>query len=751
MGDGKIKRVAIIINSDAKEDRHVANQERAKKFFEKEKFDKILVSSPQTSSGDTVSNYSATKAGLNALLNGLQLDDDDILAIYITAHGYKDKKEVSCIPLNDGHCYSFATLKEKLDQLEYNKRFMIADGCYAGNSMNIFANPKTLIHSLGKPGQTVPCQTSAPYFFSDDVPDTDGDNIITIEERIAYVREKGQPPTHQLYFNPGRPMSFFGMEAQGPFEPKVIEVHSGKQLKEQLKKLKPAQLALVTFSADWCGYCQKYKPFFEHLATQYDGNFLMIRAEGINRSERDWSEWNVKGYPTVAFLDDLGNMYTVKDRVDPIASIEVPVDSYTIASVMVSLPQKLNTYLQVVLNDLKTAEELKTILMETYDEYDLYDTPPYKKRNDSVTPEERDAIRELVSKFMDELLDSAESKDLPLEKTKVLLETLARSFIENKDLYIMVDLSLYKKMEARFNSIIENPERPEELKEYAKDLLDLCQKIKKFYEAKEPKDKFGLPKGYLSALDSPLQADWKLNLLIQIKNSWKDSKVSIEADGERQIAHALLHIHQVRNKYRTFPSKKLKNSTEEYKLAENILTELAKLDFNPTEPSIQDAYIQIITNSELSPALRGKLLAASITLLREKSKLAIDSVAIQPLLGMIFNPLKNPENEDGRQVAFEAIKALPENVKLPLYNQLVNALNILTNEPQRWVQTKENQEGTHWIYVNWHQEEGLKMVPVSKSYYERQWSPANDLLFSFTGKQKEFPKEKSLKFRSVEK
>ncbi|HKY63933.1 MAG TPA: HEAT repeat domain-containing protein, partial [bacterium] len=124
------------------------------------------------------------------------------------------------------------------------------------------------------------------------------------------------------------PVGFSGAIAARPFKTKdgkPVEVKSGAELEAQLKKLKPGQLAVVDFGADWCVPCAAYRPTFEKISREAAGKFLMIRAQGIKGSEDDWGRYGIKEFPTVAFIDSNG-------KVTPVSQIDDPLDSLLLAA-----------------------------------------------------------------------------------------------------------------------------------------------------------------------------------------------------------------------------------------------------------------------------------------------------------------------------------------------------------------------------------------------------------------------------------
>jgi len=323
MGDGVQKKYALIINGD-NESRHLGNVDQAVKALKAEGDYEFYVASTKKPSTSVQNYQSASSENLENLIEGLgsKIDDDDLLVVYTTGHGDLKGNEGACLGLPQ-ECYSFASLNEQLEKLAYGRRIIVMDSCFSGAGLALFADKKTTVITQGSPGETVSCQLFSPHFWSTTVPDYDKNDIIDVRERYAYALEKGQTESLTQFFSPALPLSFSGKEdASPPFKPEVIEVNDGKALEKELKALRPGQLALVTFSADWCPPCQRYKPIFDGLAKVYNGRFLMIRAEGINGTENDWSQYGVDSFPTVAFIGSRGKVTVVDDRKNPMKTLQ---------------------------------------------------------------------------------------------------------------------------------------------------------------------------------------------------------------------------------------------------------------------------------------------------------------------------------------------------------------------------------------------------------------------------------------------
>src|SRR3989338_2881743 len=329
MGNGITQKIAIIVNGDTDlktSSDNLSNVNLAIKRYQQDGFNQIYVVStqahriPQDSSIHYTNIHDGQQA-LDNLLKGLKekTDDDDVLSIYTTGHGDIHNGR-SCIDIPKS-CYPIPRLLHQIDQLQYGYRTIFMDQCYSGQEAYRFVNPKTTLLAVGSPGETVSCQLFTPKFFSDLVPDINRDGIISMRERFEYAIQ-GYDVSTVLFYSPGLPTDLAGRQDQvAPFLPQTNKVDNAKALDESLRQLKPGHLALVNFSSEDCAPCREYKPHFEKLATQYKGNFLMVRAENKHLSQPDWLKYGITTVPAVAFIDWQGNIFPVEDRNNPIASL----------------------------------------------------------------------------------------------------------------------------------------------------------------------------------------------------------------------------------------------------------------------------------------------------------------------------------------------------------------------------------------------------------------------------------------------
>jgi len=301
-----VAKYAVIINGD-REGRHLQNVERAGAELAKSGFS-LYVASPQKPELPTDQYVPANKRDVAGLLESLRgrMGPDDELVIYTTGHGAE-----SGMCLEDG-CNTENIVAE-LDHLPYSKRVVVMDQCFGGNFTGRFVDdPRTLFVSAGSKDETVCCGEFAPRFWAADVPDLNGDGVVSFAERHANVMAQGVWQSVPRFV----PTEGYIQDGAAPFENKVIVVEDEGSLNEQLKRLKPGQYAIMTFSTTWCGPCRTYKPIFDEFAEDGNGQHLWLRTE----SEDLASAWGITGYPTIMIIDGQGNRHEV-DRNNVLSEI----------------------------------------------------------------------------------------------------------------------------------------------------------------------------------------------------------------------------------------------------------------------------------------------------------------------------------------------------------------------------------------------------------------------------------------------
>jgi thiol-disulfide isomerase/thioredoxin len=322
MGDGKVRRIAVILNGDT-EDRHRENVDRAAQLLKEKGYD-IYVASPSMPQMAPTVLVSPDKAGVQKLIGDLSsmLDDDDELVIYTTGHG--DKKGDGCLVMKDACVAQGDPIFKRLFALPYAKRTVVMSQCYGGNWARLFAkDPTTLFISAGSKDQTVCCQQFDPLLFrrDSDIPDKNGDGTISWRERFMSLAAK--PQAANPAFLAGAHYEDKGIrgekEEPPPFEPRVLEVKSLEEYKKLIKNLRLGDVAVVDFSAPWCGPCQAYRPEFERLARQAGGRALFISIP--NADEEQWREMGVRSFPTIQLVVGGVGSSIVQNRSDPLREL----------------------------------------------------------------------------------------------------------------------------------------------------------------------------------------------------------------------------------------------------------------------------------------------------------------------------------------------------------------------------------------------------------------------------------------------
>ncbi|MDO8528113.1 MAG: thioredoxin family protein, partial [Deltaproteobacteria bacterium] len=303
------KKIAVVVNGDTQREswaHHQQNVDRSIGVLEKQGYEVFCLNTERPRGVDQDHYFSSTQEGLRALKEKLQLKTgaDTDLVIYTTGHGYRIKEQ-GTLCLSDG-CDA-DTVASVFDKIPYSQRTVIMDQCYSGNWNKIFLDdPKTLFVSGGGKNETDSCQEIAPAFWAGNVPDVNGDGVISWQERYAHAL--AYPVFHSVpQFVPSEG---YRQEGAPPFSKEVVTVEDKNALQEQLKKIKPGQYAIITFSASWCGACRGYKPVFDRLASEGGGQHLWLRTEDESLAQ----DWNLPGFPTVVIVDATGHRFIVDEN-----------------------------------------------------------------------------------------------------------------------------------------------------------------------------------------------------------------------------------------------------------------------------------------------------------------------------------------------------------------------------------------------------------------------------------------------------
>lgn len=304
---GEIRKYALIINGDT-EERHLQNVDRSIGVLKRQGYE-TFVASP-SKPGQMADHYvPANITNIRELIAELRskISEQDELVIYTTGHG-EGTKDAGSLCLRDGCDYK--TMSSLLEGIRYGRRTVIMDQCYGGNWDKLFLkDPRTLFISSGSKTEKVCCQEFAPNFWAEKVPDLNRDGKINWQERYANVMNNVSSSVPQFIPSPG-----YIEEGTSPFKPAVLKIEDKDKFGEAIKGLKHGQYALVLFSATWCSPCQDYKPTFERVAKDANGQHLFLSTE----NEKIAKEYGVSRYPTVMIISADGPRAIVINQNSPL-------------------------------------------------------------------------------------------------------------------------------------------------------------------------------------------------------------------------------------------------------------------------------------------------------------------------------------------------------------------------------------------------------------------------------------------------
>lgn len=314
MGDGIVRKYAIIINEDV-EQRHLDNVSRAAKVLKSGGY-ALHVASPEKPKVAVANHVKPTLAKVQKLIAGVKatIDDDDMLVIYNTGHGGNGEE----ICLSGGSCVRNPIVAQ-LDKLPHARRVFVIDSCFGGNLSTFFTDdPKTLFVAAGVKGKQVCCGKFAPMFWKGAAIlkklgwDLNKDGLISWQERYAAAykghRAEARLFLHSKGFRDHDVES--GKVAKPPFPARLVNVATNAALKARIKGLKPGQYAIVGFGMKGCLGCDVYKPQFQAMAKAAGGQHLFLWTKSSALRTR----YGVSTVPRVIVFDGFGNRYTVDDR-----------------------------------------------------------------------------------------------------------------------------------------------------------------------------------------------------------------------------------------------------------------------------------------------------------------------------------------------------------------------------------------------------------------------------------------------------
>lgn len=315
MGDGKVRRIAVIVNGDTKKEtieNHKEDVNRTGQLLKDNGWE-MYVASTSKPEFATSMYVDGTSAGVQKLASelGKFMDDDDEFLVFLSGHG-----GTNCLGLKDD-CVPFkGGPLGRLLSLPHDDRTVVMTQCYSGNWASIFSDSGTLFVSQGSKGELTYCGQFRPYFFAPDseVPDMNGDGAISWQERYAHAVSK--PQGTLTLFIPGIEYKDTGPSGKAkeapPFDGKVQTVRKKEELDEILAKLRPGDVAFVELSTTWCPACREYEPQYETFARQAGGKALFISIP--NGDEDRWKDISVGHFPAVLLMDSAGRKSEIEER-----------------------------------------------------------------------------------------------------------------------------------------------------------------------------------------------------------------------------------------------------------------------------------------------------------------------------------------------------------------------------------------------------------------------------------------------------
>lgn len=163
--NGDIRKIAVVVNFDRWDSKHLENTQRACDRLTENGYAVYLINpeeyQKQDQVGDQVRYYEATADSLQKVLQGLKdpanLDANDDFLFYSTGHG--DQKKNGTLGISTGKgLISDKELLGLLGPLQYDQRTILMDQCFSGTWGKFFAgDSKTLFKGLSPSRLTTHC------------------------------------------------------------------------------------------------------------------------------------------------------------------------------------------------------------------------------------------------------------------------------------------------------------------------------------------------------------------------------------------------------------------------------------------------------------------------------------------------------------------------------------------------------------------------------------------------------------------
>ena len=243
------KKIAIIINGDDLEERHIENTQRAIRVFQGLEFDQIYVAyAGDLEDHDGLKQFPATVAGVENMFSTLEdtLEGDSLSFLYVTGHGVGEDGKGKNIVLK-GDILNEQKLLDALEGLK-GHQIAIADQCKSGGfpaqlvAQQHAKRSRGLAFSPGLEDENTSCSyfTKALFDAIEGHYDPDGDGLATLREAI----NKGMVGYSTA----------LGSDVYGSLAMTVLELSEDNY--DRIVGTRKA--AIIEIGATWCGPCKAF-------------------------------------------------------------------------------------------------------------------------------------------------------------------------------------------------------------------------------------------------------------------------------------------------------------------------------------------------------------------------------------------------------------------------------------------------------------------------------------------------------------
>lgn len=237
------KEIAVIVNGDVKEDRHLDNVKRAIEVLKGRGFDEFYVMGgrEEDTRGENVHIYDVSMDGIDRLFTdvGNVLEKDALVFYYGTGHGGSDGKEREFVKIGGKNLYKGDFIKRLQIIKEKQARGIFTfDNCYSGSFPEAIVSSgiEGIALSPGVEGRDTHCQLFAPYLF-DAIEKFEGENVVqrAFLDALQIYRVKS------------------GNEAFGEYRSTILELSvAGFE-----KIANGSRSVLVELTSDYCHACKE--------------------------------------------------------------------------------------------------------------------------------------------------------------------------------------------------------------------------------------------------------------------------------------------------------------------------------------------------------------------------------------------------------------------------------------------------------------------------------------------------------------